>query len=83
MKTEIEPWNKGKKAYLKKYILTLIDNTELSFFGRDNLNEYIKNINSTLKINSKINININNLINNGIDNKYKLNIIKLEKPMIL
>jgi len=81
LKTGIEPWNKGKKCYHKKYILTLLDKQELTFFGRDNLKEYIKNINCS-GINTRA-ININNLINNEFDNDYILNVIKLDKPIIL
>ena len=51
-----EPWQKGKKYVTKKYILTLLNNEEIEFLGRDSLEKYIKEtINPTL-IQSRINI---------------------------
>jgi len=86
------PWNKGLtnikggrqsgiKLSTKKYILIDINKNELEFFGRKNIESYIKTtINLNLKLKSKI--NIGKLIDTGYEKGYEVKINKLNKPIV-
>lgn len=64
--------NYKHKEFLKIYILNTPNNEILEFFGKKNLCNYIKNINSTLNFKSRI--NVNNLIKNKSDKGYILDL---------